>query len=53
LKPRKKDKKNGKNERIESEWKYLRWNPRCEKKSEENQIKEKKSWKIPYGDDDE
>jgi hypothetical protein len=42
LKPRKKKEKEGKDERIERERKDPPWNPRCEKKSEEDHIKEEK-----------
>jgi hypothetical protein len=52
LKPRKKDKKNGKDEGIERERKYPHRNLRREIKSEENDIKKEKSRKIPHGDDD-
>jgi hypothetical protein len=53
LKPRKKNEKEGKDQRIERERKDLLWNPRYKKKSEEDHIKEEKPWKMPQGDDDE
>jgi hypothetical protein len=53
LKPRKKDEEEGKDERIECQRKDLLRNPRYEKESKKDHIKEEKSWKILHGDDDE
>ena len=53
LKPRKKDEKKGKDERIKRKRKDLYWNPGYEIKTKEEDIKEEKSRKASHRNDSE